>query len=517
MAVSAPRPTSEIAEIKQKLRGLNSRYQNTLSNISVAQQTAENTTLSTQERNKAKARYSQEQSKLELLKTELGSLRTRLSRLNKQEYTDELRTEVRQLEEEYNAKLDKRSPETISLKQELDEKRERLKTFSEVREAPAGFEASGTEFLTQRGAKTPAAAKKKVADITLESDTTPGTRSGAGNVGVTPDAQKDKEKKKTREELYQEALATAQDKYSMPEIIFTNVPSLGDLLEKFVTGKIKTAERFAAEIRNDIWWRQNSEVIRNRYLQSFNYEDLKNKGQLTGSTAFENDIRTISEKIQKRAQDLFGSKIQDEEAVEKIAKDLYIYNLENSENEINQRIAKFIRPTFAKVGDITTEGFGGQAKANYDALYGVARANGFKLEDIVPRIPGQPKATTTSILQDIATGKLDVNRIQDDIRRMASAGQSDYVKDLLAQGYNLDQIYAPYRTRMAQILEIEDPMSIDITDPALRMGIPKDGDINMFDYEKALRKDSRWQYTQNAREEVDKVLDTVLRDFGFRR
>ena len=112
---------------------------------------------------------------------------------------------------------------------------------------------------------------------------------------------------------------------------------------------------------------------------------------------------------------------------------------------------------------------------------------------------------------------MDVARIQDDIRRLAMQGRPDYVKDLLAQGNDLDAIYAPYRSTMANVLEITDPLSIDLKDPSLQMAITKDGDMNLFEFQKALRKDKRWQYTEAARDEAADALDTILKDFGFRR
>jgi hypothetical protein len=47
------------------------------------------------------------------------------------------------------------------------------------------------------------------------------------------------------------------------------------------------------------------------------------------------------------------------------------------------------------------------------------------------------------------------------------------------------------------------------------MGISKEGDMNLYDFERSLRKDNRWQYTQQARGEVSDVALRVLRDFGF--
>jgi hypothetical protein len=97
---------------------------------------------------------------------------------------------------------------------------------------------------------------------------------------------------------------------------------------------------------------------------------------------------------------------------------------------------------------------------------------------------------------------------------IAAQGTPDYVKGLLQQGYDLEQIYAPYKNVMSQILEIN-PDEIDLNDGTLRGAIGMDKEMNIYDFKKALRKDSRWQYTENAREEVANSVLGVLRDFGF--
>jgi len=85
----------------------------------------------------------------------------------------------------------------------------------------------------------------------------------------------------------------------------------------------------------------------------------------------------------------------------------------------------------------------------------------------------------------------------------------------LAQGYNLDQVYKPYRTAMANVLEIGDPDQIDLNDPLLRSAITDKGDMNLYDFKKALRQDNRWQYTEQAKQDVSNAAFNVLRDFGF--
>jgi hypothetical protein len=39
--------------------------------------------------------------------------------------------------------------------------------------------------------------------------------------------------------------------------------------------------------------------------------------------------------------------------------------------------------------------------------------------------------------------------------------------------------------------------------------------MNLFDYKKALRKDARWQSTENANQEVSDKLLRNARDFGL--
>ena len=114
---------------------------------------------------------------------------------------------------------------------------------------------------------------------------------------------------------------------------------------------------------------------------------------------------------------------------------------------------------------------------------------------------------------DIQNGK-DIKVIQSQIRNIAGAGMPDNVKKLLAEGTDLETVYAPYRTQMAAILEVN-PETINFTDPALRSAIGPNGEMPIYDFQRALRKDARWQYTNNAREDVFQSVSKVLQDFGF--
>ena len=317
---------------------------------------------------------------------------------------------------------------------------------------------------------------------------------------------------------YDDALLKAQKDFNLPDIIFSNVKSLGDLLDRYVNPKkygkngISDINQFVQLVQNDPWFRQNSTEIKARYLQKFNFDDLVKSGQAKGTTDYEQKIAQITNKLITKARTL-GSAL-DEGQAKLMAEDLYIFNQENDDAVVTRRLVSGIRPIAGMIAGKITEDFSGLALQNYQGLQAIAKKNGFKLEDILPPgLDGKP-ATAEDTLKRIALGEIDPTRLEQDVRKLAAVGQPQFVRDLLGQGINLDAIYSPYRKTMARILELDEGQ-IDLTDPTLRMGINDKGDVNLYDYSKALRQDSRWQYTGNAREEVSDAALTVLRNFGF--
>jgi hypothetical protein len=107
-----------------------------------------------------------------------------------------------------------------------------------------------------------------------------------------------------------------------------------------------------------------------------------------------------------------------------------------------------------------------------------------------------------------------VNAIKNTIRETAALGMPDQVKKLVGSGVDLSTVYSPYKSILAQTLEIN-PNSITLDDPTLRMAIGPDKEMSLYEYQRALRKDNRWQYTDQARSEASDVAKTVLKDFGF--
>jgi archaellum component FlaC len=137
------------------------------------------------------------------------------------------------------------------------------------------------------------------------------------------------------------------------------------------------------------------------------------------------------------------------------------------------------------------------------SLQSTARANGVTLS----------QQQLDQYALDVQNGK-DPKVIQNQIRNLAGLGMPDSVKKLLAEGTDLETIYSPYKQTMAAVLELN-PETISFADSTLRSAIGPNGETPLYDFQRALRKDPRWQYTNNAREDVFQSVGKVLQDFGF--
>jgi hypothetical protein len=304
------------------------------------------------------------------------------------------------------------------------------------------------------------------------------------------------------------ALEEAAKALDLTGTLFEHVPSLKNLLDQYVKNGWTNA-RFLQELRNDTWYKKNSSEIKQRYVQLYNYQDLVASGQADGSTDYEKQIEKLKADITNKARQMGSGLASDPAAVQRAAENMYITNTAIDDALTTNIIAAAIRPIGSTIGGKPTQGYSGKALQDYQTIQAAAKANGFKVSDIIPGGTNEQQ-----VLQGIATGAIDVNRIAQDARKLAAQGQPQYVRDLLGQGYNLDQVYAPYRKVMGTVLEVN-PDQIDLNDPLLRTAITDKGDMNLYDFKKAMRADNRWQYTEQAKTDVSQAALTVLKDFGF--
>lgn len=182
-----------------------------------------------------------------------------------------------------------------------------------------------------------------------------------------------------------------------------------------------------------------------------------------------------------------------------LARDIYDTANESNQAYIQQKVNEKIEVT---PGAKAT----GEVAANLAALRSTAAANGIDLDK-------QFGSVLTDWAQKLDSGE-KIDTFKQTIREVAKRGLPENIGLLMDKGVDLETIYSPYKKSMANILEVnEDTITLD--DPTLRSAITAEGEKTLYDYQRSLRKDPRWQYTNNARDEVSTIVNTVLRDFGF--
>lgn len=350
--------------------------------------------------------------------------------------------------------------------------------------------------------------------------TTPGKATGVQGPGVgVRDALKIPGR---AEPAFQELIDKAEFNFGLPDYIFTvdrdkktgELGQLGKLLLKAVE-KGYTKQQFLDEAMLTDWWQSNAGSVRERIIDLNKYKELQKKGLDVSKTDFGMYQTDKMRQVKDRAKKLANITLDDVTA-QKIVEDIYNGFLDNDPLAIDRLIIPYVSKTTNLYGKGAVTGFGGEALQVQQSLAAIAKANGLAVSDILPKLGagvlGKDAEQTT--IQEILSGNLDLNTVLSNARQIAAQGQPEYVRNLLGSGYNLEDIYAPYKQTMASVLEIN-PDQIDLNDNSLRMAINEKGDMNIYDYKKALRQDSRWQYTGQAKESVATAALGVLRDFGF--
>ena len=317
--------------------------------------------------------------------------------------------------------------------------------------------------------------------------------------------------------------ALARSKYDNVDSIFLYDPELKQILIDAV-GDIATAKddmeptEFLRRLNASDWAIRNASTYRARDAQRREYNETLDKynkqlemadtqdkkdailskiGQLKTTSAYGRGLASAKAFIEATASGLTGT--MSPERLDAFVKRMYDSANDKDPNIINRELSALIS---YKPG---TQ-LGGSIGADLTSLRATARSNGFDLDTSFG-------SSINDWLQRLAKGE-SVETFKNTIRGAAKLGLPDKVANLLDQGLDLKDIYAPYRNVMASVLEVA-PDSINLDDKALRMAIGPEKEMSIYDFQRTLRKDPRWQYTDNARQEASDSVLKVLKDFGF--
>jgi hypothetical protein len=315
----------------------------------------------------------------------------------------------------------------------------------------------------------------------------------------------------------------ARSKYGNVDSIFLYDPELKQLLIDAVGDPATAtddmnADEFARRLAASDWAIRNATTYAKRdaerreytetldkYNQQLALADTQEKkdailakiGQLKTTSTYARGLASAKAYIEAVASGLTGT--LSPERLDAFVKKMYDSANDKDPNIINRELAALIsyKPGMQ---------LGGSVGGDLTALRATARANGFDLDTSFG-------SSINDWLQRLAKGE-SIETFKNTIRGAAKLGLPDKVANLLDQGLDLKDIYAPYRNVMASVLEVA-PDSISLDDKTLRMAIGPEKEMSIYDFQRVLRKDARWQYTNNAREEASDSVLKVLKDFGF--
>jgi hypothetical protein len=300
--------------------------------------------------------------------------------------------------------------------------------------------------------------------------------------------------KKAAEEKYKKdtlGKQTLAEKYGYVSALINSNSELRSLFAKaYGTSKSGqwTSERFQAALRNTKWYKNHSEQWRKT-------EALR----LGDPTEFKARVKQSTQEI-KAIAGAMGANLTDDQAA----------SLGNSyfragydQNQIRQNLMSYV--TSGEAGE-----YGGAAGQAFQELRQYGDNMGIKRD----------ATWYQGAVRSIAAG---LSTVEDWTGDIAAEAQSMYAPfaERIAQGMTVRDLASGYINTMAETLEI-DPDEIGLDDAtvqqALKGGMDQKGNPyaqSLWDFEKNLRGDARWQSTKNANQQANQTALSVLQAFGF--
>lgn len=218
---------------------------------------------------------------------------------------------------------------------------------------------------------------------------------------------------------------------------------------------------------------------------------LNNPDIAAGAQSLANIVRSV-----QRTATRYGIKLSDKEA-----RNLAAQSVQQGWD------ATTLAEEVARKGRL--EGTSGEAAKTVDDLREYANAFGIAYND----------DWYNNAAKAVLEGRESLETFQNNIRDIAKSKYAGFAGQIDA-GLNVRQAASPYIQSMASILEI-DPNAINLNDPTITKALTSVNEAGqpvvtpIWQFERDLKKDSRWRYTKNAQEELIGTGMQVLRDLGF--
>jgi hypothetical protein len=267
-------------------------------------------------------------------------------------------------------------------------------------------------------------------------------------------------------------------------------PELKQLFNKAVA-QTWAPDKFVAQLRNTKWFKNHSATVRNAILQ-----------ETSDPATFQASLDQMASTVRDTYGSMFGTAGMDDKRIDKWAR--LAVRMGWSQSELVDRISSTVN--YEKM--LKKDALGGTAaetKAQLDALaknYGVKLGRDWKARQ----------------LASIMSGDDTLAGVQTKVQEMAMREYKAFA-DRIAAGETVMEIADPYISKYSELLE-QNPNAVGVDNDLIQRAMKQVGpdgkpaSMDLYTFEKEVRKDTRWQYTKNAKEEVSNVTADLLRSFG---
>lgn len=252
-----------------------------------------------------------------------------------------------------------------------------------------------------------------------------------------------------------------------------------------------TADRFTASLRDTKWFQRHSASFRNAILQ-----------EASDPESYRANVDQMYSTVRDAWGNLFGGETMDEKDLRRIAETAH--RMGWSQAELVDRLTK--GQNYRKLlGNKKLGGSAAQAEGQLDALtrnYGLDLGKNWKAAQVKKLLNGDD--TIEGVQQ----------RVRDEAARQYRA-----FADRIQGGETVMEIASPYMQKMADLLELN-PEDINLQDKTIQRALNARTDsgepaaMDLASFADEVRKDVRWQYTDNARQRAEGVGRSLLQLFG---
>jgi hypothetical protein len=253
-----------------------------------------------------------------------------------------------------------------------------------------------------------------------------------------------------------------------------------------------TADRFIAKLRGTKFFQKHSANVRNAILQ-----------ETSDPATYQANVDQMYSTVRDAVGATLGTDVIPDRQMRAWAETAH--RMGWSQAELMDRIGNSVN--YRK--QLKSQSLGGSAAEVSGQLDQLAAAYGIN-------VGPQQKATQ---VKRLVSGDDTLAGIQARYRDQAAREYAAFA-DQLQAGQTVQDIADPYILRMADLLEVS-PDAVGVKDKlvqsALRQRTPdgKPAAASLSDFEDMVRKDKRWQYTDNAREEMAGITQNVLSQWGL--